>query len=266
VRFGDLIDQATFDETALVLGWSREEKTKIRRWSKDPSIVELWSQQFQRTGELPPRELIDGYFFSSLIRGRYYQALDSGSYVWHPFRNYVIDAITELSELRLYRDRLIEVYLAGMICRGAMEESSGDDVIVSWAENIRRLKSHTLKIPPETDHERACERAVCLAKSCDLHFRWPKLDRIIESTIHLFVLPIIGMAAGLYIAAETASHGVSILAEGGSQVFLRGYVEQVAAQIQAASSGSSINLRRIAKDGTQRIFAVVKDELVPQDK
>jgi len=146
-RLGSLIDDPTFDEVAEVLQWSPQEKRSIRRQSKEPRLVRLWSEKCREHGELPPQEIVDGYLVSSLLRGRYYRDLAllcGGNYVWHSFRNYVIEPVAELSRFDLFADRLTEVYLAGIVCSSAMEWDSDEEVVRSWAENVRRLRSRTV--------------------------------------------------------------------------------------------------------------------------
>ena len=101
-RLGSLIDEPTFDEVADVLKFSPQEQKSIRRQSKERRLVQLWSENCREKGEFPPQEIIDAYLLSALLRGRYYHDLAikcGGNYVWHSFRNYVLEPITEISRV-----------------------------------------------------------------------------------------------------------------------------------------------------------------------
>ncbi len=186
-RFGTLVDGPTFEEVSKVLRWSSEEKKAVRRMSKEQKLVALWSERCLEKREFPPQEILDGYLVSALLRGRYYQTLAAGAggnYVWHSLRNYVMEPIIALTDFESFRDRLVELYLAGIVCRGAMEEGSDRDVITSWAENVRKLRSRTLVIPRESEPERAKNLAVDIAKKCELDLRWKRLERILRVCHH----------------------------------------------------------------------------------
>ncbi len=43
-RFGDLIDPTTFDETALVLRWSRQDKAQLQRRCPDRGVVDQFEE------------------------------------------------------------------------------------------------------------------------------------------------------------------------------------------------------------------------------
>jgi hypothetical protein len=263
-RLRGLLDASTFDETASVLQWSPAEKQSVRRWHKDITVVKLWSTNCAERGSLPPRELVDGWLVSSLIRSRYYQYLadaNHGEYVWHPYRNYVLRPVTQLSDFRPFDNHLVELYLAGMICRGAMEEESDPEIVISWAENIKKLKARALLIPEERNHDGARNLAVLIAKETNLRFRWVRMERILEGAADKFVLPLIGIATGMYVALETGFEGYSLLGHLGSETFARPYVESVESKLRKILEGSKVRLKRLAKGGARRIFAVMKSEI-----
>lgn len=265
-RLGGLVDEPTIDEIATVLQWSAQEKKEVQRRSKEFELVKFWSNNYISSGELPPQDVVDGYLVSSLVRGRYYQALATKgfNYIWHPFRNYVLEPVVELTHFDLFNDRLVEIYLAGMICRGAMEEANDTEIIKTWAENIRRLRSRTLEIPREGNPDRAVKEAVKLARKCKLHIRWNRLDDILEGTKHYFVLPIAGIAAGMFTYLATGSHAASVLAHVTADNYVRPYADSVAAKIYNAATNSNSYLKKLAKAGTQRVFAITKDDLKDQ--
>lgn len=262
-RFGTLVDDPTFDEVAKVLRWSSKERKVVRRMSKEQKLIELWSELCREKREFPPQEVLDGFLVSALLRGRYYQDLAAGAggdYVWHSFRNYVMEPITPLTDFESFRDRLVELYLAGIVCRGAMEEESDQDVIISWADNVRKLRRRTLVIPRESEPERAKNLAVNIAKDCELHIRWERLERILEGTVHSFVT-LVGIAAGTLTYLGTASHLVSVAAHIETERLVRPYAENLVETIKEAATGSTVYLSRLAETGMQRVFAVTTADL-----
>lgn len=269
-RLGTLVDKATFGELACVLGWSRQEQQAVRRFSRKLDSVEYWSRKYRETGEWPPQEVVDGYSVSALIRGRYYQNLahfygGKGKYVWHPLRNYVLEPVVGLTELSLFRRRLVELYVAGMICAGAVEETDDQDIIRSWASNIHIMRSQSPTVPQEDDPEKAKTLAVNLAKQCNLDFRWKFLDKILQRARDYFVLPIIGMASGTFAFKASGSHEASLLAHSGADICIRPCWEQIAAKIDAAARHSKMRLGRLAQTGAQRVFAIKNDDLKNMD-
>jgi len=263
-RLGTLVDKATFDELASVLQWSRQEQQTVRRFSQRLDSVEYWSRKYRETGLWPPQEVIDGYSVAALIRGRYYQTLadlHDGKYIWHSLRNYVLKPVVGLTELTLLRRRLVELYVAGMICAGAVEETDDQDVIRSWASNIYKIRSLTPTVPQEDDPEKAKTLAVDLAKKCNLDFRWKLLDKILQRARDYFVVPIIGMASGVFAFKASGSHEASLLAHSGADICIRPCWEQIAAKIGTAARGSRLRLKRLAQAGGQRVFAIESDDL-----
>jgi len=267
-RLGTLVDKATFDELASVLQWSRQEQQAVRRFSRQFDSVEYWSRKYRETGLWPPQEVIDGYSVAALIRGRYYQALahfHGGKYIWHSLRNYVLEPVDGLTELTLFRRRLVELYVAGMICAGAVEETDDQDVIRSWASNIWKMRSQTPTVPEEDDPEKAITLAVDLARRCNLDFRWKLLDKILQRARDYFVLPIIGIASGVFALKASGSHEASLLAHSGADICIRPCWEHIAAKIESAARDSRLRLGRLAQTGAQRVFAIKNDDLKNMD-
>src|SRR3989304_7713109 len=128
-----------------------------------------------------------------------------------------------------------------MICHGAMEEESDDGVVRSWAENIRRLRSRTVRVPREADPERARDAAVRLAKECDLIIRWSRLEKILESAAHQF-LTVLGIAVGGLVPVGTWAPAASAMAHLVTENFVRPYTAGVTATINNAVTGSTVYL------------------------
>jgi hypothetical protein len=264
-RLGSLVDEPIFPHLAKTLGLSIKEEKTLLIESSNINLIRLMSERYAATGHLPPQEMIDAYLLSVLTRGRYYQYLASlkgGYYVWHSARNYVLNPVEHISDINNFSNRLVELFLAGMICRGAMEEGSDEKVINSWAENIRKLKAHSLFLPKESDYNKAVSIAVEHAKKYDLQFRWPRLDTILEGTLHNFILPLIGIAAGLFTFDISDSHYLAMAAHEGVHFVARPFAESLVSTIEESTRKSTPYLKYLAKNGTQRVFAITKDDLI----
>lgn len=140
-----------------------------------------------------------------------------------------------------------------------MECDSDEEVVKSWAENVRRLRSREIRIRREGDPERAKSSAVGHAKSCDLLIRWNLLERILERTAQSFVT-VFGIGAGFLAYAGTGSHAVSVAAHLGAEGVVRPYAEETARAINDAVAGSNLYLRRLAETGAQHVFAITDED------
>jgi hypothetical protein len=261
-RFGNVVDAQLIDEIAKVLGWSEPEKKDVARWSKERELVKSWSDRFRRTDEYPPVQMLEGYMLSSLMRGRYYQNVSlgtTGQYIWHPFRNYVLDPIVDPAGFERSNERLVGTYLAGIICRAAMEEDSEEEVVGSWASNILKVTGRALEIPEESDPQKACGVARDLAREWNLDIRWEQGERILEGAFDHFLVPLFGIAIGLL--AGTAHPSMAISAHLGAEHGARPFADSLKAKISDSVVSSDWYLGRLAKSGAERIFAVTKGDL-----
>jgi hypothetical protein len=263
-RLGSLVDPQFENEVRSVLEWSKRDLKDVRSWGSDLKVVKLWSEGYKRSGELPPQVLVDGYLVSSLIRGRYYQEIagsGGGEFIWSPLRDYALRPVVALTQFHDFKKDLTRLVLVGVICRGAMEESSELDAIVSWAENIRRFKKQPVEILPEDDQEKAIKNAVDIARRCGFQFQWPKLETALQGTMEYLLSPLVGFAGGLFALATLGSHPLSFAYHAGSEWIARPFIEDVAAKIYLAATESNFRLERIARSAAQRLFAFQKKDL-----
>ena|SRR5437867_2453702 len=262
-RLGSLVDDAFFDSVAKVLGWSGPEKKRIKEEARNTRLVHHWSEECRLSGKLPPPDFLQGYQVSSLLRGRYYQELvkkQRGTYVWHPMRNYVCEPVVELTELTSLADRLVELYLAGLICFGAASEEQEESVVHEWAANIRKIRENVIQIPLQTERDRAVNNAVDLFRSCGLTLRGQKLEKALEWGTEL-TLNVIGMAAGIIAVAETGSHIAYAPAHTAAEATARPYVGAVAQRLQGMTTHSRTYLAHVARRGVERFFVVTDEEI-----
>jgi len=263
-RLSSLIDEPYLDDIAAILDWSPSEKKSVKEKSKQLDLVEFWSEKCREEGDLPPEEILAGFLLSSLLRGRYYYELakrSDAAFVWHRFRNFSIDPVGKVTEFTPSTESLVELYLAGLICRGAMEESSEAEVIQTWAENIRRLRVRTLQVPRRSEHKAALDCAVQVAKTCDLRFRSRAISRVVDSTVEFFVLPILGIASGLVAYAGTGSHEASLAAHGTGELLARPCAAFLAERLKRKYSHSGFYIEKTAGEGVRRLFALGKGDV-----
>lgn len=263
-RLGGLVDPQMEHEVRTILGWSQNDQKNVRSWGSDLRVVELWSGRFKATGQLPPQVLVDGWLVSALLRGRYYQEIArsvGGDFIWSPFRDYALEPVVTLTEFDDFKKDLTKPVLAGLICRGAMEERSERDAIVSWAENIRRFRTKPVRILPEDDLGKAEKKAVDVARRCDFQFQWQKLEVMLEGTVVHFLSSVVGIAAGLFALATSNSHSAPVVAHVGSEWIARPFIHDVAEKVYLGFTRSSFRLKGLAHSGARRLFALAKKDL-----
>ncbi len=264
LRLNSLVDESTISEVAAVLNWSEEEQADVRVMGGNLELVRWWSRRLRDDGELPPQQYIDGYRVAGLIRGRYYYEVAksvNGKNIWHPSRNYILDSVNSTTSFAGLGDRKVQAFLAGIICVSALEESSEMEAVKSWAENIRNIRSRVLDIAPETDNTIAGETAARLARDCELRLVWSKLDKILQLAENCFVIPLVGIATGTIARSLGAPNEVAALAGGSAGFLSRPFADRLRLEIYDGIIGSDPVLKRMARTGVQRLFAVTEGDL-----
>jgi len=263
-RLGSLIDRQFERQVRTVLRWTPSQSRELLTEASSLRVVKLYTERYKTSGSLPPDDLINGYLVSTLIRGRYYQeisALSRGEFIWSPFRDYALRPVGALTRVDKFANDLTRLVLAGMICRGAMEERSAEEAIAGWAENIRRFRNHRVDIAPEDDQSKAIKEAVDIARRCELRFRWTKLETVLEGTVEHLLSPLVAFAAGLYVLATFGSHPVSLAAHVGSEWIAKPFLEALEAKICFALTHSQYRLEQIGTQAAKRLFAVRRKDL-----
>jgi hypothetical protein len=258
-RLGSLIDHVVFNDIASILDWPKKESIKIKKHCEDVDHIRLLSKSFKRDNILPPQEFIAGYMLSTLLRGRYYLNIAFQSdkkFIWHALRNYIIDPVEEITELDLLNNKLVEKYLAGLICYGAMQEKDNESAVKSWAGNICKIKNQTIIIPQESDPERAVSLAVKIAKNCKLEIKWPMLDNILDKANEFFILPLFCIATGTVLFVPTGSLEFLLLEHSILESTIRPYAKKLEHKLKFQLPNSTMYMKKISKQGVQRIFAI----------
>ena len=117
-----------------------------------------------------------------------------------------------------------------------------------------------LAVPKRDSKVDAVRTAVRAAKACDLQVKWHRLDSMLEKAAHWFVLPLVGIAAGVTATVASSSHAAGMLAHSAAEGIAKPYTDSLSNSIKVALT-NRLYLPRMAEKGVQRLFAVRKQDL-----
>jgi hypothetical protein len=196
----------------------------------------------------------------------YYHFLASsldGRFIWHPFRNYLFSPVDTVTTFSGCKDRLVEVFLAGLICVLATEQKAENDITACWAHNVDTIflkRNFKKKIPRESDPEKAARLAADLVHEFGLQVPPGRIGSYLMKAEEVF-RNLLGAAAGLCALAATGSHAQAMVAHSTTELGVRPFTERVTVQIADSIAKSRRRMTRKAREGVERLFSVTTEDL-----
>jgi hypothetical protein len=197
-RFGGLIDNVTLKHIAHLFDWSKSDYSDVAHYVRDTRLLDAWQRQYfeKNTLSVVPSILLEACILGCMVRGRYYvelSRLTGADGVWHPTRDYI-----EPYESPFLKAPRGVQYIVGMIVVGAMLERNCHDVCETWATNIKRAKTLSLRPLFEEGYDASAERAaVDFAQQAQFVFRSKRLERILVAVHDYLIGPMLLVAGYL---------------------------------------------------------------------
>lgn len=260
-RLGGLIDNSFSTQVAGILDLSKADYKELKTLCSNFNVVKRWSDTFREKNKYPQEDgVIEGYIYSALIRGIYYLELANqvgGEYVWHRIRDHVLSPVSSLTKYENLNDYKTHLYLAEIICTGAVTEKKRDKTVQSWADNLFRLRTRNLRIVKENDKKKALTSAINIAEKCNFTFPEGKLYKIVDKAMGCFPT-LVGIAVGSVTSIFTTSVGGEAV-EAGVEFKVRPYSEKVHSKIKKVYNRHRI--KTLASKGAKRMFAVNEEDV-----